>query len=201
MSFLRHLLKIYRKQPPASSARPEPPQPIAKRLVLAELQNALTRQFDAADALDSKLKQLLASASLILSIVTTLQVTTGIQQIGWIYLIGLATALILYAVLIIAVLRGLRPMAYYSPIPSKWDEIDERFFGEDEDSALNLLISNYLKYMEDNVKPLEHKASAVRRASFLLVLIVVSLLFMGLVGLGSNVVLPWESPLPVPISP
>jgi len=165
-------------------------------LVLDELRTTLSAQFDNADGLDSKLKQLLSSASLILSIVTTLQITTGIERIGTLYLIGLVVALVLYIALIVTIIRALRPMDYHAPIPSDWDEIAERYFGKDETEALDVLISTYLDALEKNEVPLAYKVKRVQVASILLVSIVVTLILMGGIGLGSGITL--ASPLPTP---
>ena len=164
--------------------RSQPADPIAKRLVLSELRSALLAQYTNADGLDSKLKQLLGSASLILSIVTTLQITTGIQKAGWPYFVGLAVVLLLYAVLITVIMRALRPMTYYAPIPPKWDEIARYYFGKDEDAALDQLISTYIEALEKNDVPVNHKSRMINVASALLVSIVIVLLLMGVVGLG-----------------
>jgi len=171
---------------------------VIKRLILDELRTTLSAQFNNADGLDGKLKQLLSSASLILSIVTALQITTGIEQIGWFYLTVLVFALVLYAALVIVIVRGLRPMTYHSSIPTDWDEIADRYFGEDEDEALSTLISTYLDALDKNDIPINHKARMVTFASRLLVAIVLTLIILGIIGLSYSVVLPWESPLPTP---
>ena len=197
MSFLKNLFKSQKEQP-SPILTELPPGPAAKCLVLDELRNVLEHQFDAADGLDSKLKELLGAASLILALVTTLQITTSVEKIGWPYLIGLVIVLVLYVVLIVVILRGLRPMTYKAPIPSNWDEIAERFFDLDEDAALELLIANYLKCSQENNTPINKKAYKIRLASILLVLIVFVLIAMGLFGLSGDVAFPWQSPLPMP---
>jgi hypothetical protein len=171
---------------------------VAKRLVLEELRDVLTRQFEAGDALDSKLKELLGAASLILSLVTTLQVIGGIGRIGRLFWILTAFVMLLYVVLIFVIMRALRPMGYHSPIPSDWDEIEDRFFDLCEDAALELLIVNYLEYSERNNAPLKYKARMVRWASFLLAGIVLLLVVVGLLGLSDGAISPWRSPLPLP---
>lgn len=183
------------------SQRSKPAEPVAKRLVLAELRSTLSAQYSNADGLDSKLKQLLSSASLILSIVTTLQITTGIKQVGLPYLIGLAVALLLYAILITFIMRALRPMTYYAPIPPKWDDIAKHYFGKDEDTALSQLISTYLDALEKNDAPLTYKTRMVNFASVLLVLIVIVLLLMGVVGLGGNTLVSLVHQSPLAITP
>lgn len=199
MSFLKRLFGSPEKQP--DSQLPElPTEPVSKRLVLEELRNVFSNQLNAADSLDDKLKELLGAASLILTLVTTLQITTGIEQIGWPYLIGLVFALSFYVILIIVILRALRPVKYRLPIPSDWDEIAERFFPLDEEAALELLIINYLEYNSENSEFTRYKAARVRWVSFLLVMITFALIAMGLFGLSGNVTFPWQnSPLPTPI--
>jgi hypothetical protein len=201
MSFLRNLFRpwIGHPLPPQTSLEPSPSEPVAKRLVLEELRDVLTHQFEAGDALDSKLKELLSAASLILSIVTTLQITTGVGHIGWFYWCTLVLALVLYVALILVTLRGLQPIEYHSPVPANWDEIEERFFDLGEAAALDLLIVNYLEYSAMNNGPLKNKVRKVQQASRLLALIVILLVVMGLFGLSGSVTFPWQSPLPTPI--
>jgi hypothetical protein len=158
------------------------------------------RQHEAADALDDKLKNLLESATLVLTIVTTLQIAAGASQAGWIYWPILIVTLGVYAALILTILRGLQPMDYHSPIPPTWKEIDERFFALDEDAALELMIANYLEYNEKNNAPLSLKARQVRIASYLLTAIVVLLMVMGLLGLENSIGFPWQSASTTPTS-
>ena len=201
MSFFNRFFKGQIEQPVARriDQDTEPRGLAAKRLVLDELRRSLGQQLNAADGLDSKLRQLLSSASLILSLVTVLQITTGIAQADWPYLTGLVAVLILYVALIVVILRGLRPMTYSLPIPSNWDEIEERFFALEEDAAIELLISNYLAYSPKTAENLKYKSDMVRWASVLLVMIVVVLTAMGLFGLSGNVIFPWQSsPVPTP---
>ena len=193
--FLKHWLHLDKSRTVATSSAKEP---VAKRLVLKELQNTLSAQLSSAGDLDGKLKQLLNSASLILSIVTTLQITTGIGHIGWLYLIGLSVALSLYVYLIVVIMRGLKPVDYYAPIPRSWDEIAERYFDQDESAALSVLISTYLDSIDKNNSIITNKSQTVKTAATLLVIIVVTLLIMGIVGLGKSAVFPWQSPLPTP---
>jgi hypothetical protein len=195
LSLLKDLFLPRKKQDVPYQVKSEtlPPGRAAKRLVLAELRDVLTRKHEAADALDDKLKNLLESATLVITIVTTLQIATGASQAGWIYWLILIVTLGVYVALIITTLRGLRPMDYHSPIPSTWEEIAKRFFALDEDAALDLVIANYLKYNKENNAPLDLKARKVRVASYLLAAIVVLLMVMGLLGLGNSIGFPWQS--------
>ena len=188
------LLKLFSQQPRRQ-------EPFSKRLVLAELRSTLSAQFGNADGLDNKLKQLLNSASLILSIVTTLQITTGVNRIGWLYLVGLSIAFVLYAILIIVIMRALRPATYQAPIPPDWDGIANNYFGKDEESTLDLLISTYIDALDKNDAPLIYKSRMVQVASWLLVSIVITLLGMGIFGLGHTIILPglYVSPQATPV--
>lgn len=159
-----------------------PTAPVTKRLVLEELRNVFSHQLNAADSLDDKLKALLGIASLTLLLVTALHITTGTEQMGWPYMIGLFFALIFYVILIVVLLRALRPVKYRHPIPSDWDEITERFFLLDEEATLELLIVNYLEYNAENSEFTRYKAAGVRWASFLLVMITFALIAMGFFG-------------------
>jgi len=175
-------------------------EPVVKRLVLTELRSTLSAQMSNVDGLDSKLRQLLNSASLILSIVTALQITTGIRQNGLLYLGLLVIALVLYVWLIVVIIRGMRPLFYNAPIPPKWEDIKEHYFGKDEEAALDSLIVTYLAALDKNDIPLNYKAKKVKQASILMVSIVLVLIIMGIVALGSSVLTPLFgiSPLATP---
>jgi hypothetical protein len=96
----------------------------------------------------------------------------------------------LYAILIVVIMRAMRPATYQAPIPPDWDGIANNYFGKDEESALDLLISTYIEALDKNDAPLAYKSRMVQIASGLLVSIVITLLIMGVFGLGHAVAMP-----------
>lgn len=182
---------MLKKAPHCCGRRVTPPTETkrlpARRLVLQELQAVLEQQMQAADALDSKLKDLLGTTSLILTLITTLQVATGISAAAPWYWGLLAFVLMLYAGLLWVVLQGLQPQGYEMPIPTTWEKIKEHYFGLAEEQALELLIVTYLACREKNELRLKDKGARVRGASALLATIVIVLIVAALLQLLSNV--------------
>jgi hypothetical protein len=166
-------------------------------LALQELRRALAVQLHNADQLDDKLKGVLRSASLILSIVVSLQASIGAKQVGMAYFAGLIVALLAYAALVIVVIGALHPKTYHLPVPTQWEELAQRYFDEAQQAALHNVISTYLDALEKNQAPIVRKKTAVLCSSLLLVAIVLVLVFMTLTVLNWSTVGLWKSsPLP-----
>lgn len=126
------------------------PDPAGKRHVLEEQRRAFDQVSDTGEALDRKLQSLLNSASLIISLVGTIQLVALKQIGGWLFWIILIIALLLYIGMVAVILRGLRPLEYLNPISRDWKELAYQYFGESEDQVLSTLIYNYLHFTERN---------------------------------------------------
>ena len=182
-----------------SKATNESSQLVGEQLVLEELRNTLAVQLHNADQLDDKLKELLGSASLVLSIAVSLQASIGGKQVGVLYVAGLILVLVAYVSLLVVVLLALSPKIYHMPVPNQWDELAERYFDEKEQIALRTMISTYLDVQQKNQAPIRRKKRAVLWSSVLLVLIVLILLFMTLTALDFSTGGSWRnSPLVTP---
>jgi len=161
--------------------------PSAKRLVLEELRNVLARKAESADALDGKLKAVLSTASIVITLITALDVTTAARR-SWLVWVGLIVILVLYVILMVRLSSGLSPITYEWPIPSgeqstspgvearidvAWAEIKEKYFDRNEDEALEQLIVTYLHCINTWRSPLESKARTLKGAIWLLTAIVI----------------------------
>ncbi len=167
---------------------------LSKQLVLQELRTTLAYQIKTGDTLDDKIMKLLGSASLIISLMVTLQTAIDIHH-GALYWVGFFTTLTMYVGLLFITLKALHPKDFYMPIPSTWEEISERYFGLNESDATDLLISTHLEMMEKNTLPLRLKSQYVRIAGALLGAIVISLLLMTALEFMFNPTSPLVSPL------
>lgn len=156
-------------------AEPEPDLS-SKRLVLDEQRRAFDAVSAAADVLDGKLQSLLGSASLIISLLSTIQIAVLRQTAGWLFWLGLVVILALYIWMVNIIVRGLRPLKYFTPIPNSWEELTEQYFNVNENESLNQQISNYLDYTERNRELNFNKIQAVHRATRLFMIILVVLL-------------------------
>ena len=151
-------------------------EPVGKRYVLDEQRRAFDHVNEAGSALDSKLQALLGSGSLIISLVGTVQLV-NLRQGGDLFFWGLGVTIVLYIIMVGVILWGLRPLEYYEPIDNDWEKLDRTFFGENEDDVLEQLISNYLKYIEQNRRHNVSKVKMQRIATGLLMFIVAVILF------------------------
>ncbi len=119
-----------------------------KRMVLEEQRRAFDSIGAASSILDAKLQALLGSASLIISLVGTVQIAVLRQTGGWAFWLGLAVIISLYIWMVNVIIGGLKPLEYLTPISNDWDQLTEQFFDVDENEGLNQQISNYLEYTE-----------------------------------------------------
>lgn len=147
-----------------------------KKLVLEEQRRAFDAVGSAASALDTKLQALFGSASLIISLVSTIQIAVLRQSGGALFWFGLASIVALYIWMVNVVITGLTPLEYYTPISNSWDELDEQYFTVSENEAYDQQISNYLRYTEANRALNFDKIRSVSRATNLFRIILVLLL-------------------------
>lgn len=120
------------------------------RLVLEEQRRAFDKVDTSADALDQKFQALFGSASLIISLVSTIQVAVLRQEAGLLFWLILVVAVLLYGAMVFFILIGLRPLEYYEPIYSNWDWLNQKFFHKTENAAISLQIALYVDYIEAN---------------------------------------------------
>lgn len=170
-------------------------EPIDKRLVLDELRRALDKSYEASDALDGKLQQLLGYTSLIIALSGTLQLTILRQLGGILFWVILVIVLLLYAAIFIITFAALRPRTRKLPITMNWEILDELYFDKGETSVLERLISDHLTDIEESNKINSEKARAVRALMVLVFLLVVVLLIATPISFSVS---PIISPLPTP---
>ena len=150
------------------------------KLTLEEMRRLYTQRQAAADKLDDKAGTILGSASLILTLITTLQLTLLGPDQPWYYWLGLAVAFTLYLVMILLTLLAFSPRTFTTPIKASWDILREKLFVVTEEEALLNLISAYEDQINNNKKILTQKARFVAIAIVLLGLIVIMLLGLSL---------------------
>ena len=155
------------------------------RLALEEMRRLYEQRFESADKLDEKAATLLGSASIILSLVSTLQLTlTGTDQ-PFFYWILLVVALLLYIGLIVLTVWAISPTTYQSPIKADWDVLDKRLFQQDEKQALLTLIKAYKDQVIANKEVNDRKAVKVKLAGVSLAAMVIVLTFLSLISAAS----------------
>ena len=181
---------IIRNSSPTSSSTSIPDNVTVEglRLALEEMRMLYEQRFESSDALDKKAGTLLSSASLVLSIVTTLQLTQSGPDQPWFYWFGLFLAFGLYIGMITLTVIAITPKTYTTPIKADWNVLDQRLFQNDEQHALLNLIKAYMDRNNASKTIIKRKANQIRWAGGLLAIIVVLLSLLSLVialGLGT----------------
>jgi hypothetical protein len=146
------------------------------RLALDEQRRAFDKVDSSADALDQKLQALFGSASLIISLIGTLQIAILRDTAGVLFWVILGVVALLYSVMVIIILVGLQPLEYYEPTFSNWNTLDARLFHKPERDAVLLQIALYLDYIELNKEINNGKIAKIRWAAGLFGLILLILL-------------------------
>ncbi len=145
-------------------------------MVLEEQRRAFDHLAESSNALDAKLQTLLGSASLIISLVGTVQIVLLKQAGGFFFWAGLLVVILLYLAMVGFILWGLRPVAHFEPIDSQWENLAIRYFNESEDHVLQYMISDYLYGIDYNGGLNNGKIRALRVATVLFMAIVVVIL-------------------------
>ena len=168
------------KQTPNNSI-PETIKVEGLRLAFKEMQSLYTQRQENAANLDGKAETILGSASLILSLITTLQLILSGTDQPWFYWFGLIVVFLLYLGMIVTTLFALTPRAYATPIAASWEVLDRRLFQATEEKALLTLIKAYIDRVNEISPIIDKKANLVRRATVLLALIVCLLVILSMV--------------------
>jgi len=169
----------------ASSGKASIPESVTVeglKLALEEMRRLYDHRFDSADTLDQKAGTILGSATLVLSLVTTLQLTLAGPSQPWFYWAGLALAFGLYVVMIVLTVWAMEPIAYPTPIKAEWQLLDRRLFRVEYRQALLTMIKAYKDRTITIGAILRCKSLKVRLAIWFLAAIVVVLTLLSLVA-------------------
>ena len=197
---VRHFLLLFSREhkmdkQPAQSKK----EPIGKRAVLEQLHRSFDQKMVASNEIDGKLQSLLSSASLVVALLSLLQVTILRQQIGITATRAvLISAALLYAGMFGTIWWGIRPRTFYLPISHDWEELAQRYFDESEDTVLDRLIADYLEFGKKNDELISHKSRALRIAMTLFFLAVIVLLAIMALTLASTASTTLTSPILTP---
>lgn len=170
-------------------------EPIEHRIVLEELRRNLDKSYEASDALDTKLQQLLGFTSLIIAISGTLQLSALRQAGGLIFGIALLCAIALYALVFLVIFRALKPTTRDWVITGDWSALNELYFNSGETKVIERLVYDYLESIKQNDKVNARKAGALRAAMIIVFLLVITVLIAMPISLA---VTPLASPFPTP---
>lgn len=153
-----------------------------KRLVLEELRRVFDKAYATTDVLDQKLQTLLQATGIAIALVGAIQVPKLIGQGSWAFISLFGLALLLFIVMVILLLRAFQANDFHMPISGKWEALRTMYFEQDEESALNQLISDHLDRIQQCVRVSVQKDQYLQAATILFGAIVVALLIMLALG-------------------
>lgn len=154
------------------------------QVALDEMRKTFDLQLGSFDTIKATVRALLGSASLIVGLVSTLQIfspaTFAPMWLPW-YQIGLGAAGVFYVILIVFCSMALWPAVPVLPVAAEWDELVTTYKGLSENERLAKQLSAILNAMDLNRPKVQHYAFCSRAASFLLPVIVTILLLLALI--------------------
>lgn len=147
---------------------------VEKHLVLAEMQRALDKSYEASDTLDSKLQNLLGVTSLIIALAGTLQLSALRQSGGPLFWMVLSVVLVLYARIFWVAFNALRPSTKEFPMTGNWDVLWQKYLYQSEADVLNRIISDYMTAIKQSSGLNDIKArrlQSLMKLTFVLVIV------------------------------
>lgn len=147
---------------------------------LALLEQHLEKNLEYVDQLDDKAKSIISGGSLLLGIITGLQLIRIDEPVPPTYTGLLAIGLIFYALTIIAALTALNPQKHMRPVEARW-EVVTSYWHLDDYYLLAQLTSDYIEAIETNLGILEDKATALRNSAIFFAVTVISLIILGFI--------------------
>lgn len=154
------------------------PAPIvldSARLILAELQREQDALLEAGDKLDDKTVNLLGWAALTLTLVSSLSFNDLAQSTHVAPFIALGSSIALFLSIIVLGVSALFPKGYRHPIPTDWDELCDFYLTQDEQNAVEQLLSQYRMVIDKNVQLVCRKANKLRAALVVFAVLVIAL--------------------------
>jgi hypothetical protein len=139
-----------------------------------EMKKIFGYQLDEVTAYKDTMKSYFGAASLVVTILASLQILFGTVAPAW---AGLHQFLVILAIAFYIALTLLSififiPTTLQAPIDSDWDVLQETYFQKNEEEVLRLLISSYLNAIDLNDKILVKLILPIRIACGLLIAII-----------------------------
>ncbi len=156
---------------------------VNRKIVLEELRRAFDKTYASSDMLDAKLQNLFNFASIILPVISSVELLIFHGRVAIIYWVLLIIALIAYIIAYLEVKIGLNPVTYQFPISNNWEELNIKYFNSTEEKLLDQLIDSHIRVMEKVEMQNAIKVKAVKIVSFLIMAIVILLVIIAPIGL------------------
>lgn len=154
-----------------------------QQVVIEELRRAFDKKIKASDVLDSKLRNVFNSSSIVFVIVSAIITSTLLNQLSILYWIGLSIVFILYLITVFKIKEGQKPYTFHNPISNDINELNQKFINTKREKTLDILIRSYLYFMYEAGVINNEKEIALRASSNLMFLIIILLFISILLGL------------------
>jgi hypothetical protein len=146
------------------------------RLALEEMRLAVEKKWQAADALTTNGYQLLGAAGVVLVLAVTIPGAPTDPVLSLAYWALLGIAFVVYLIMVAIVLTVAQPKNFATGIKADWAVLQDALLQKNELQAVLTLVSTYLECAPENEAINKTKAANVRRAMYLLIVIVFLLL-------------------------
>ena len=153
-------------------------------IVIAEMKYLLEQQYQGIAATKSTAQHILSAASLIIALIGALQLLNVQVDAKWtIPYCGLVIfSILFYVALMICCVLVIRPAQVYTPTSANWDELYEKFVGNQDDlDILKQQLANYLNVLRLNESIVTTRRKLATAASILLPIIVIILFTLSVI--------------------
>lgn len=146
------------------------------KLALEEVRFNMQQVLSNGDVLDQKVNNLLATAGIVLTIASTLQISLSPDRSD-LYWGILIFAIILYTVAVGLIVFSSKPYLYHFAMSSKWGDMDKHLFNLKEREAILNLLAGYEAQIGYN-EAINRRKAKLHAWSLLLLLIIVVILIV-----------------------
>ena len=153
------------------------------QVCIEEMQKTLERVLASMDTIKNTARSTLSSASIILALVSALQILSPRIQAPWVpvYGIGLAIIAIAYVILVALCVYVLAPVSMIGPVSPEWSALKEAFTDKDQQEIMLLRLGGLINAIDQNKPIVKHYSRLSIIASALLPALVGFLLLLALV--------------------
>jgi len=171
---MRFLKALFRER--AGNDMPSPIVLDSARLILTELQREQDALLEAGDKLDDKTVNLLGWAALTLTLVSSLSLKDLAQSSHVVPFIALGLSVALFLSIIVLGVSALFPKGHLHPIRTDWDEMCDFYLMQNEQNAVEQLLSQYRMVIDKNVQLVRRKANGLQAALVVFAVLVIALI-------------------------
>lgn len=153
------------------------------QIPLEEMQKLYERQISGVDSIKNNVRAVLSAASLIVSLVSAMQIVSARISPDWLafYQAAVVFAVFLYIALIIMCISALWPVNVIGPMKADWDELTTSYKNKTYLDAIRLQLSSVLNAIDENAPILNRLKYLQISVQILLAILVTLILLMALI--------------------